>query len=240
MSFGDLEDLMLAVAVESSPLNTIETVVGCCGIPVEGHRVTSMTDDELAAFMMTRKRDDKRSELSVRTRSIDMSLEETGRGTVDLVKGFSKGCSNLLRWTGGTYIQLVQLCLDTLGTKPRFGIRKKDLSDRIDDTELVWAEIARESGAIQLGRFAVRLVHDILALVAEACGLTVPDQLDEGTVLLLIGGVNWEDELRDACGRIWRVPAKCYRECRKSVGGVIGPSVGLCDMSVLCQKGDRR
>jgi dihydropteroate synthase len=55
------------------------------------------------------------------------------------------------------------------------GIWKKDLSNRIDNAEFVWAKIARESGAVQLGGFAVRLVHDILALVAEACRLAILD-----------------------------------------------------------------
>jgi hypothetical protein len=77
---------MFTVAIERRPLHC--RVLGVAGIgrpPVESGSVSGVTNNELAAFVITGKRDNKRTELQVRARRIDMSLEEAGGGCVDLL-----------------------------------------------------------------------------------------------------------------------------------------------------------
>lgn len=67
----DFKDLVLAVAVESCPLDVLGVGVAL----VKECRVTFVRDTELATFMWMRKTDDKRLELSRSSRSVDVSLK---------------------------------------------------------------------------------------------------------------------------------------------------------------------
>lgn len=87
MALGNLQDFVLAVTVESSPLKScVDLAFGARSTPIEGRGVTSVTHNELTAFMMAWETDDKRAKLGIRTRGVDMGLEKAGRCAVYLAK----------------------------------------------------------------------------------------------------------------------------------------------------------
>ena len=78
----DFTDLVLTVAVESSPLNRISPRL--TRAPVKGGLLVSMANDQLAAFVVAWERDNERSELGFGAGSIDMGFEEAGGSRVYL------------------------------------------------------------------------------------------------------------------------------------------------------------
>jgi len=75
----NLHDLMLAIAVECSPLN----LVGDLG-PVEASLITLVTYEQCSALVVARKAHNKGSDLMFRVRSVNVSLELARRTGVDL------------------------------------------------------------------------------------------------------------------------------------------------------------
>jgi len=82
------EDLVLAVGEEGSPLDGGLATVG----PVEDGLTASMTDGEVAAFVGMGKADDEGTHLVGRARGVDVGLEHSRGGGVDLnMQSFNKG-----------------------------------------------------------------------------------------------------------------------------------------------------
>jgi hypothetical protein len=80
MARSDFKDLVLAVAVEGRPLDIWRR-----SGPIECHLLALMAHDELTSLMLTWKAHYQGSKLQLRTRRINMSLEESRRSFVDLV-----------------------------------------------------------------------------------------------------------------------------------------------------------
>jgi hypothetical protein len=76
---SDLEDFVFTIAVESRPLD----VLGMAR-PIEGGGVALMTNDKLTTVVRAWKTDNERAELQIRSRSVDVWLEETRWSLIDL------------------------------------------------------------------------------------------------------------------------------------------------------------
>ena len=91
MSTGDLENLVLGVTVECSPLNA----VGALLAEVEDSIFTVVRHSQLAASVCARKADDQAGELGGAARSINMRSELSGRTRVNLSES-SSACVHVI------------------------------------------------------------------------------------------------------------------------------------------------
>jgi hypothetical protein len=76
VSLRNLENFVLTIAIESSPLDGRTGDSFDVDTPIKCMSVLSMAYNQLASFVVARKGDDERSELPIRARSIHVGLEE--------------------------------------------------------------------------------------------------------------------------------------------------------------------
>ena len=131
------------------------------------------------------------------------------------------------RWT---YVELIQLGPHAGGGDALHLLGQQDLSDGVDDAQLVGAKVGREGGAVHLGCLAVCLIMHALALVAEAGGLAVLLQVGKVELAFLVG--DGEDDLAATTPRGVPAQGKGGRGCDGvcvygRVAGGVGLLVGL-------------
>ena len=119
MTSSHFKDFVFTIAVEGCPLDGRAFPLFRTGSgPVEILRITRMPNDELSAFVMTRKRDNERSELGRGTRSVNVGFEETGWCGVYLnhISAYSRHplYTGEMQQRIGSYVELVQFSLDPL------------------------------------------------------------------------------------------------------------------------------
>lgn len=113
----NLEDLVLHIRIESCELDVLSTLS-----PVESHLFALVPNDELSTLVLNRQADDKRTELSVGSRSVHVRFEFTRRSRVYLqVSEVSSVRYRKLRENQNTmpHIELVQLSPDSAVTVRR-------------------------------------------------------------------------------------------------------------------------
>lgn len=92
-----------------------------------------------------------------------------------------------------THIQLVQLRSHTSSEVRFWSAWQEHLRNAIDDAAFVGIESANELIGVHLEGFPIRLIEDILAMVAEAGGLQIINQILN---IPLAVGHDGEDEFR--------------------------------------------
>lgn len=91
LAFGDGHDLMLAVTIESGPLDSRSTSRG----PVKIDFFTCMANDQVATFECRWEAHDQGANLTPRARGVNMLLKETGWSRVHLE---SWHCQHVSNW----------------------------------------------------------------------------------------------------------------------------------------------
>jgi hypothetical protein len=99
-----------------------------------------------------------------------------------------------------TYVELVQLGPHTSSRDSLLGVGQENLSNGVNDAELVGAEVGRESRAIHFGGLAIGFVQHILVVVSKRCRLAFIKKLSQTSFSIGVG--DRECQLGATLGRI--------------------------------------
>jgi hypothetical protein len=118
-----------------------------------------------------------------------------------------------------TYVQLVELGLDAVRPILATSIRQQNLSDSINDSKLVGAEINREVSPIEFCSLAIRLVEHILATAAKGRWLAIAGELGELLICPVVSFLGRKMEARCLSRVPRRIPAQRQRRAPGSIDG---------------------